>query len=232
MLKNKSDLLAQIESLLPNNTSGQISPADHRTVSIDDVDSNLNLVEPSEQTVAGPVDFIGGVKVDGIEISGKYEFVTVLQASSQATSQLPSGVDTPLQVEFGPAQGDSSSEIQLLSSGRIIFNRPGIGYRIVFGANIGRTGAAGISFIFGRSLVNGVQGGESLFAQTSSSDAVIPVEASVNFKPNAIGDYIDVEIIRDSAGNNSGGLYRFVPTLAGWNASSSASITITKIEAV
>jgi hypothetical protein len=44
----------------------------------------------------------------------------------------------------------------------------------------------------------------------------------------AATDTIEVEIVRDTAGQNNGGLETFTPSTGGWNAVPSARITLTR----
>jgi len=69
-LKNKTDLTNDKNTALPDNTSGDIVPATDRGVRQDVIDSMLNMdASEPEQTVAGPVDFTGGLKVAGVLIT-------------------------------------------------------------------------------------------------------------------------------------------------------------------
>lgn len=53
MALDKADSISQVNNLFPDNSSGEITPADQRTVSINAISSNLNLVDPGPQTVTG-----------------------------------------------------------------------------------------------------------------------------------------------------------------------------------
>lgn len=54
--KNRADIQTEIDSLLANNTTGDISPTDVRTVHETAKDSNLNLLETGNQTVASKIN--------------------------------------------------------------------------------------------------------------------------------------------------------------------------------
>jgi len=56
-----SGLKAESSSQFPDNTSQEITPSRKRSYDSDVADSALNVAETSLQTVAGPVDFIGGI---------------------------------------------------------------------------------------------------------------------------------------------------------------------------
>jgi hypothetical protein len=67
--KNRADIQTEIDALLANNTTGDISPTDVRTVHATSKDSNLNLLDTSgTQTVAGTVNFTGALNVLGVAI--------------------------------------------------------------------------------------------------------------------------------------------------------------------
>jgi len=69
--RDKSGLLGEISTRIANNTEGDISAADVRSVLNDLVDSTLNNVETSEQTIAGGaitgdslITLVHGIKSD------------------------------------------------------------------------------------------------------------------------------------------------------------------------
>lgn len=53
MALDKADSISQINNLFPDNTTGEISPADQRVVNINAISSNLNLVDPGLQVATG-----------------------------------------------------------------------------------------------------------------------------------------------------------------------------------
>jgi hypothetical protein len=84
-LKDKSTLSADKDTAYPDNTGGAITPAIMRPQVQDEIDSFLNLAATQpEQEVAGPVDFTGGIKKDGVEILPLSYFKT--QVLSNVTS--------------------------------------------------------------------------------------------------------------------------------------------------
>lgn len=54
--KNRADIQTEIDSLLANNTTGDISPTDVRTVHETSKDSNLNVLETANQTVVSKIN--------------------------------------------------------------------------------------------------------------------------------------------------------------------------------
>lgn len=149
----------------------------------------------------------------------------ILSGSSTAASQQPSGTDTPLQVEFGPAQ--NTDQVSLAVDGTITINQAGL-YVFNFVFTSGRTGTSGTVRLFGRLLVDGNQTGSSLFnAITNQNDGyqtVLTLSGSL-----VANQMITFEIIRDSTGNNNGGLFQQDPTPAGWETTPSAKVTCSVI---
>lgn len=175
---------------------------------------------------------IGGVSVDD-EVMTKGEVVAevdsrhsiVMSASSTATSQLPSTTDTPLQVEFGPLQ--SETDVSLAADGTFTINTSGK-YIFDFMFHYGRTGATGTSIMLGRVLVNGSQVNGTFASKIDGADTLIPWKGMITLDLTA-GNTVAFEIMRDSAGNDSGGLYKIDPTLAGWSDAPSANATVIKL---
>ena len=146
----------------------------------------------------------------------------LLNATSTASSQQPVALDTPLQVEFGALQ--TTADIDISATGAITFKTAGK-YILAFFFQYGRTGAAGTSHMLNRLLVNGTQLGNTLGAKVDNSDVLVPWSSTVQLTVNA-NDVITTEIVRDSAGDNSGGLFALTPTIAGWNNAPCASVQI------
>jgi len=59
MALNKADSISQINDLNPDNTTGEITPADRRIVSTNAIDSNLNTVETIDQTINSNLETTG-----------------------------------------------------------------------------------------------------------------------------------------------------------------------------
>ena len=97
-------------------------------------------------------------------------------------------------------------------------------YEFQFTFQYGRAGSGGISWLFFRLLKNGGQIGTSPFTKLENLNADFPAEFN-NTLDLLTNDVITVELLRDSRGNNSGGLLTETP-LAGWNPSPSAALAI------
>lgn len=164
------------------------------------------------------------ITVDNRITSLEDSHTLLLTASSTASIQEPALVDTALQIEFGVAQ--TTTDIDIAADGTITFKTAGK-YILSPFFQYGRTGGVSSAILFNRLLVNGTQLGVSLGAKIDNSDTLVPWSSSILFTANA-NDILTIEMIRDSAGNNSGGLFSSTPTATGWNLAPCASIQIFK----
>lgn len=148
----------------------------------------------------------------------------VLYGSSNASSQAPAATNTPLQIEFGAVQ--NLTDVSLASNGTLTFNTSGDYLLIVF-MRFGRTSGTGTAIIFNRLLYNDVQALNSNSLKLPDQDIIIPFSATIPVSALENATF-KVQIMRDSAGVNNGGLYQLSPSLAGWNVSPSASLIVYK----
>ncbi|ECC0132107.1 hypothetical protein FL828_20380 [Salmonella enterica subsp. enterica] len=202
MAKTKSEMFALIGANLPDNTSGAITPEKLREVTTQLADSMLYAA--------------AGVKE-----------VEVLRASS-AVVQAPTAVDTALQLTFGAAQGTASNPVMINTAGLVTFNATG-SYAVRVKLQAGRTGASGTSILLSRILVNGAQYGSPAATKLVSADVTIPIESRVAINATA-GQTMAVQIMRDSAGTNFGGVYPQTATVAAWGVAPSALLVISRLE--
>ena len=61
----------------------------------------------------------------------------------------------------------------------------------------------------------------------SAATQTIPFSAAIPLTM-AAGDTMTMEVARDSAGTNDGGLFAVSPTIAGWNIVPSATVVVNK----
>jgi hypothetical protein len=148
----------------------------------------------------------------------------VLTGHSVAASQAPVALDTALQVEFGPTV--TTTDATLSSTGTLTFNVTG-DYMIQLFLRFGRTSGTGSAVILNRFLVNGVQGLNTNGLKLPDQDAILPFSATLGIQATA-GNTFQVQILRDSSGVNNGGLFRILPTAAGWNLCPTATIVVSK----
>jgi hypothetical protein len=148
----------------------------------------------------------------------------IVVSNSTASSQVPAAVDTPIFVEFGP--GAVTPDVTLNGAGRLTFTTGG-DYMITLAMRQGRTAGPGTAVLLTRLLFNGVQSLNSNSAKLPDQDSVIPFAFTV---PITVvpGDYLELQLARDSGGVNNGGLYRIVPTVLGWSISPTATLVVSK----
>lgn len=204
MALTKSQIFTLIGNNLLDNTSGAITPE--------------KLREVVTQIADAPIYAAAGVKE-----------VEVLRAASTAT-QAPTAVDTALQVSFGAAQGSASDPVMINAAGLVTFNTAG-NYAVRIKLQNGRTGATGTSILLSRILLNGAQIGSAAAVKMTQTDATTPSESRVVVNPTA-GQTFQVQIMRDSAGSNFGGLYPQTATVAAWGIAPSALLVISRLEPV
>jgi hypothetical protein len=159
-----------------------------------------------------------------------FTFDEVLSASSRAT-QLPTTAGVELQVEFGVAQGSSIDPVEIDSNGLILFNEAGQ-YLVKYFQFANRTVVTpGISSLYTRYLINGVDGDKSFGFDFNTSDMGISYEEDLIIDIASPGDTLVFQIMRDALGVNEGGLYSVIPGSLGpqWGEIPSASVNIWKI---
>ncbi|HCC9823716.1 TPA: hypothetical protein M8P74_004541 [Salmonella enterica subsp. enterica serovar Dublin] len=155
--------------------------------------------------------------------------VEVLRASS-TDIQAPSTTGTALTVAFGGAQKTSADPVMINASGVVTFNTAG-NYAIRVKLQAGRTGASGTSILLSRVLLGGAQFGLPAATKLVSAESTIPIESCVVVNA-AAGQTFTVEIMRDAAGSNFGGLYPQVATVSSWGVAPSALPVISRLEGV
>ena len=163
-----------------------------------------------------------------LDPGAQFSNTRVVDGSSVAASQQPSALDTPLQVEFGPAVGSSSTDAMLSSAGALTINVTGV-YRIEISVQFGRTGGASVSKLMFRVKANGTQAGATIMAHVDASTVLIPLNEKSTLNLSA-GTVLTWEVARSSAGSghNSGGLFAG-DTAGGWNAAPCARIRVDRL---
>lgn len=155
--------------------------------------------------------------------------VEVLRAPS-LVAQAPAAVDTPLQVSFGAAQGAPTDPVSISAAGLVTFNVAG-NYAVRVKLQAGRTGASGVSILLSRILLAGAQYGSPAATKLVSADVTIPIESRVVINATA-GQTFAVQIMRDSAGSNFGGIYPQAATVTAWGTAPSGLLVISRLEPV
>ena len=227
-MKNTADLIALINTNWLDNITKLISPAKSREIGSQLADSALNKMDATSQSVAGPVVFNAAVKKGASDVLIGVKEVDVLRAYSTAAVQQPSATNTPIQVEFGAAQ--TAAELSLSGLGTITCNVSGT-YAFRFKLQFGRSGAGGVSYLMTRILKNGAQFGVTQSTRLSSSSSIIPTDSRVIIDLIA-GDTVSMQFVRDSLGDDSGGLFQQTASTLGWGAAPSALLVASKLQGV
>lgn len=204
MALDKSGMFALIGANLPDNDSGAITPTKLREVTIQLADSMLYAA--------------AGVKE-----------VEVLRAPS-TVAQAPTAVDTALQLTFGAAQNSAANPVMINAAGVVTFNVAG-NYAVRIKLQCGRTGATGTSILLSRILLGGAQFGSAACVKMTQTDATTPTDSRVVINATA-GQTLAIQIMRDSAGSNFGGVYPQVATVTAWGTAPSALLVISRLEPV
>ena len=190
------------------------------------IDGSVNL---TDKLIGTDVEDLSKTKNFTIEsiLSLKQIGLTNVLAAIDTTNQLPSGLDSILQVKFGAAQGTASDPVMLDALGNITFNQGGL-YLFNGYANFERQGSSGgITVTLFRAFLNGSQVGPTKGVELSSTGIMFPYELTLPIQVSA-GDVLTWEIMRDSSGINEGGLY--IHTNSGpWSNVPSTGINIYKI---
>ncbi len=153
----------------------------------------------------------------------------LLDGVSLATSQQPTGEgeDEAIFIEFGAAQGSLSDPVMIDANGKLTFNAGGL-YRVKVSLIYGRQGGAGVSELRFRAVVNGNQAGQSIGVEIDNANTGIPFsDEAWLFAPDGLE--VQYELMRDSSGNDSGGLFKPVitsGTAPNWNDCTCAAIRV------
>lgn len=150
---------------------------------------------------------------------------------SALLTQQPSALDTAQYIQFGSVFGSPSDPIQTLAQGGdgeasiLRINKAGT-YRLKTAIQYGRETSSGTAILNFRVLVNGVQAGRSINQRLRNSNetSIFTDEAWLTL-PSGID--VTYEVIRDSTGDNSGGLIAGTTSgSTGWNAAPSCALRV------
>tara|TARA_R110000772_G_scaffold181172_4_gene292517 strand:- start:116 stop:718 length:603 start_codon:yes stop_codon:yes gene_type:complete len=144
--------------------------------------------------------------------------------------QIPAGVDVPLLVEFGVAQGDAKSRFQMTAAGVITANIAG-SYDFLIRLSATRNTASGDAIILAYTLVNGVRV-DGLGIETIATNNHFEIEKFSFNQYLFAGDVIEIYIVRDGNGANDGQLSGFTPSLGTLVPVNSAQINLSRTRLV
>lgn len=188
-----------------------------------------NIHEPKDiSTAAANATYVsdGGGSGSWLPVDYPVSADFILEARSEVT-QNPTGLDAPLQLTLGPAQTVTGATLD--TAGNITVTEDGT-YVVVFVLRLSRATNTGISYLGFRWLVNGVMQGKPSAITIDAAANAIPFSftTSVSLLAN---DVITVEIIRDSAGADDGGVTPLNFAVADWETAASAVAIIYKNKA-
>ena len=164
--------------------------------------------------------------VSGGDVS--VQISTALDANS-FVDQLPTGLGAALQITFGDAQTTPEFDLDALGNITCLATDE---YTLRGKFVVGRRGAAaGVAQVYTRLLVNGTPSPITSHTIIDNPDVETPYDFEANGSLTA-GDVLTFEIIRDTDGNDSGGLYAGIPTVAGWASSPSARLVLSRFLSV
>lgn len=204
MALTKPEMFTSIGENFPDNDTGQITPSNLRTVTTQLADAMLYAA--------------AGIKE-----------VEILRTASTVI-QAPTAVDTPLQLTFGAAQGSIANPVMINAAGLVTFNTAG-NYAVRIKLQNGRTGASGTSILLSRILLNGTQIGSPAAAKITQAESIFATDSRVVINVTA-GQTFSVQIMRDSAGTNFGGVYPQAATVTAWGTAPSALLVVSRLEPV
>lgn len=226
-----NDISNELDSKLVGVTGGS-------DITIDNTDPANPVIN---YAASDPLDYvIVGDNVSLLNNDSNYTSVEsiaverLLDGLSLAVSQEPTGTGeaNSMAIEFGAAQGTISDPVQLSSSGVLTFNEAGL-YRLKISIIYGRTGGGAAAKLRFRVLVNGVQAGQSVGAEIDNARVEIPFVDEAWLNIPVAGVTISYEIMRDSSGNDSGGVFQpeiTAATAPNWNPATCASIRVERLQ--
>ncbi|QDP68183.1 MAG: hypothetical protein Unbinned1473contig1000_61 [Prokaryotic dsDNA virus sp.] len=148
----------------------------------------------------------------------------VLTGTSADSLQVPSGLDTPLQVTFGAAQGTIVNDVMIDAAGTVTFNQAGQ-YHVFVELSTAKQSAGAITYIVVRGLLSSTE--------IDYPDVIgLTTEEFFPYKKKFIVDAtasqtFQIQLMRDSNGSNDGYLSRFAGS-GGFGITPSAFIKIWK----
>lgn len=220
---NKAQLSITKNAAYPTNNAQQIAAATVRQQQQDMIDSFLALTNPTLQEVYSDVIFLGQFSAPNF-VSKKY--VEQLSAIATVANQQPTALNTPLQVNFGAAQ--LTPYFDLSATGLLTFLVDG-NYLVEAEFNTSRIGAAGSAKLLVVAKTDGVYTEVVGLSSMTDEDANHQINSTKVVNVLA-GTTMAWDIIRDSIGDNSGGLFLFNPNLAGIPDLPTAHLTVYRYE--
>lgn len=189
--------------------------------------ADLHEVKGASSATAGQV-----YRADGIGSAGfvnptsltNIQYASTLTNFNSAAIN-PSVVDVAITAGFDATV--FNADVNLNSSGLMTILSSGL-FDFTFNANIGRANATGNAIVATRLLINGTQFGFTQASLLATNQSSRPVQFRVTRAFNT-GDTVQVQVMRDSAGNNDGGFLPQAITLGTWGDGPSYFVRVSKI---
>lgn len=182
------------------------------------VTPSTNVVGTMTQGIGHPLREIDDAPA-GVSVSLVSE--ELLDAPS-FVSQNPSGLGIPLVLSFGAPQ--SNTNINLNALGELTFLVDG-DYTVRITLQLGRSSNPGDSILMGRATLNNFPISNTLHAAIGSISEVLPLSFE-GVVPASAGDVLRIELVRDAAGIDNGGVFTQVASTAGWSDSPSCVMQV------
>lgn len=197
-------------------------PIQHNAI----VDPNIHEPKGVSTATSGQV-YVANGSSSGVwtDLTTSYSMVDAGHFES-TTSQEPTTLDTPLQVNFGPAS--SNSAVSVNAAGRLTILQSGL-YSIIWGGSFSRSANAGQAIIAASLFKDGSRVGPVIAHRLDDGNFTVPYSLTTVGVYTA-GTYFELWIARDSSGINDGGFLSKTINIPDWPNSASAFVSVNKIE--
>jgi hypothetical protein len=150
-------------------------------------------------------------------------------SATYSTNLSIASLDTAVTVPFDSNVADANVSID--TSGTITFIKGGL-YFVLMTLNMGRTATAGLSQMFARGVLGSSQLTRTYMLIDSTNASAYKTVTIPILRSFAASDVLKFQVIQDSAGGAAvanTALKAFDVTAVGWNDSTSAALTLTKL---
>ena len=155
--------------------------------------------------------------------SRQVSVVSALSSSSLVTQE-PTVVDSPIQISFGDAK--TGIGLSLAADGTVTCTETGE-YNVYIRLTFGRSGTGNACVLFALPFYNGIPIGNPIPARIDSADVTVSATFTATLHLDA-GDELTMELVRDSSGDNVGGIYSYLSQT--WGTSASAVLRFSKAQ--
>lgn len=205
-----------------NQNTGDISTnAAAIGVNTSDIATNTSNIATNTSNIATNTSNISGLDTRVTALEGHH---TLLLTNFSTVDQNPTGLGDVNKIQLVFDSSVSVTDVSIASTGVVTFNTTGK-YFMRFEAHYGRLGSTGASVIAYRIKYNGIVTDELHVAKLDNADIIVPFVGTYIFDATA-GDYATMEIMRDSSGDNSGGI---LTTSTDWGVAPSCRVEVYRV---